>query len=99
MIYDSKGCFKIKDKITLDVEVIGKTKGTGQYTGSVGALIVRTDFGTEFKVGSGLTKRDRLDFSISDFPIGNIVEVEGMELLPSGKLRHPRFVRLREDLK
>ncbi len=99
VVKDSKGLFKIKDMITLDVEVVGKTKGTGQYTGLVGALIVRTEEGVEFKVGSGLTKQNRLDFSINEFPMGKLIEVEGMELLPSGKLRHPRFVRIREDLR
>ena len=32
-----------------------------------------------------------------NLPIGKTIEVEVMELTPTGKFRHPRFMRLRPD--
>jgi hypothetical protein len=89
--------FKIKDKITLDVKLIDIIEGTGRNKGRMGALLVKTKDGITFKVGTGFTDEDREMFW--NWGKGHsIIEVEGMELLPSGKLRHPRFVRIREDL-
>lgn len=82
---------KVKPTTSYDVPILGFTEGKGRNTGKVGALV--TSMG---KVGTGLTDIDRLEFLT--LPIGTIIEVECMELTDNGKFRHPRFIRVREDL-
>lgn len=94
--YNSLTSYKMKDKVTYDVTVTDIIEGTGKFKGMLGAFKVVLD-GVSFKVGTGLTNNERSLF-YTKLMIGNIIEVEGMSLLPSGRLRHPRFVRYREDL-
>jgi hypothetical protein len=95
VVKDTRGLFKLKNHLTFDCVLVGLQEGNGKYTGKLGALIVKLE-DAFFKVGTGLTDQDRLDLMALKF--GTIIEVEGMELLPSGKLRHPRFIRVRDDL-
>lgn len=88
---------KLKQKLTFDCIVNGIQEGTGKHKDRMGALIVILD-GVQFKVGTGFTDKLREEFNDHSI-IGKIIEVEAMEQLPSGKLRHPRFIRIREDLK
>ena len=74
-----------------DVEILDIVEGTGRNKNRLGAFI--TNMG---KVGSGLTDLDRDKYYDKKY-IGETIEVDCMELTPSGKFRHPRFVRLRED--
>lgn len=87
--------YKVKSKVTYDVSIVGIIGGTGKYVNKLGAFIVLLD-GVTFKVGTGFTDRERHDF-YSDEYIGKCIEIEGMEKLPSGRIRHPRFIRLRLD--
>ena len=49
--------------------------------------------------GTGFTDKDRTTlWNTRDSLIGKIVEVEAMEMTVAGKFRHPRFIRIREDL-
>ena len=82
---------KVKSKETYDVEILDIVEGTGRNKNRLGAFI--TNMG---KVGSGLTDLDRDKYYNKKY-IGETIEVDCMELTPSGKFRHPRFVRLRED--
>lgn len=88
---------KIKDQVSVDVQVKGLEVGTGKYENLLGALIV--DFnGVEVNVGSGLTDQLREEFwTKPDNIIGEMVEIEYHEITPDGSLRHPRFVRMRTD--
>lgn len=88
-ILSDQGHFKVKPVHTYDVEVIGAIDGKGRHIGRVGALI--TDMGN---VGTGLTDKDREEFQ-RDWK--GIIEVACMGLTPSGKFRHPRFIRRRLD--
>jgi len=81
---------KVKSKENYDVPVIGIQPGEGKHTGRMGCLI--TEKG---KVGTGFTDKEREEFM--DIKLGTIIEVECMSLTPSGKFRHPRFVRMRFD--
>jgi hypothetical protein len=84
---------KIKKSYTYDVEVIGIEEGKGRNEGVLGALITPNG-----KVGTGFTDKERVQFYSNDFNIiGKIIEVGCMELTETGKFRHPRFIRLRED--
>ena len=82
---------KVKSKETYDVEILDIVEGTGRNKNRLGAFIT-----TMGKVGSGLTDLDRDKYYNKKY-IGETIEVDCMELTPSGKFRHPRFVRLRED--
>jgi len=82
---------KVKPVKTFDVAVTGIVPGKGRNEGRMGALV--TPMGN---VGTGFTDGDRQCFY--SIPIGTIIEVECMELTDNGKFRHPRFVRLREDI-
>jgi ATP-dependent DNA ligase len=82
---------KVKPLETYDVEVIGIQPGTGKHEGRMGALL--TPMG---KVGTGFTAQQREELN-NPLIIGELIEVECMSLTPSGKFRHPRFVRFRFD--
>ncbi len=99
---------KIKAEESVDVEIVGAEEGTEKYTGMLGALVV--DYkGVKVNVGSGLTdqqrkdfwaafKRDSREYGPSDYELlGRLIEVEYHEVTPDGSLRHPRFVRFRDD--
>ncbi len=80
---------KVKPVETYDVEVIGYQDGKGKHVGRLGALLTRMG-----KVGTGF-KDEQRDYKL--YPIGSTIEVRAMGLTPSGKFRHPRFVRARFD--
>lgn len=81
---------KVKPEETADVLVTGYQAGTGKHEGRLGALL--TNHG---KVGTGFTDTQREEIT-EDF-VGSIIEVRYMEITPGGKMRHPRFVRVRTD--
>lgn len=90
VLHTTSGVYKVKDKQTYDVPVLGIELGNGKYFNMMGALI--TDMG---RVGTGFTDVQRKEFKTG--MVGKVIEVECMELTPSGMFRHPRFVRVRED--
>ena len=90
----SKAWTKIKDIQTFDLEIIGVEEGKGKYTGTLGALILNHN-GVSVKA-SGMTDNMRNHFWYNS-PIGQIAEVDAQEVTRDGSLRHPRFIRLRED--
>lgn len=84
---------KVKPEETADVRIIGIQEGTKgkKNEGKLGAFI--TEHG---KIGTGFT--DELRVALFDEElIGSIVEVKYMELTPGGKMRHARYIRIRED--
>lgn len=96
-----KGMLKIKKEHTGDVVIIGYTDGTGKYSGLIGALILGAlnDDGEMVEVGkcSGMTDDLRREISANKKKyLNSIIEVEFMEWTGK-KLRHPRFMRLRDD--
>lgn len=84
---DGEG-LKVKPSETFDVPVTAVIPGKGRHVGRMGALM--TPMG---KVGTGFTDKQRR----FRWDLGTIIEVECMATTPSGKFRHPRFVRIRED--
>jgi len=81
---------KVKDKITLDLIVLDVVEGKGRNKGRTGALVT-----SKGKV-SGMTDDQREEFWNRDI-IGKMIEAECMELTEAGKMRHARFIRVRED--
>lgn len=85
---------KIKGEHSIDAVITGTEEGTGKYAGKVGAVMINYN-GVEVRVGSGLTDgiRELQDEQL----IGRMIEVKYHEVTPDGSLRHPRFVRFRDD--
>jgi ATP-dependent DNA ligase len=88
---------KIKEELTLDMEVVGLVEGHGKYQGTTGALIVMEKNGNKHQV-SGMTDKERNDWWVDkDSIIGKVVEIKAMKRLKDGSLREPRFKAVRWD--
>ena len=99
------GQLKMKEVKTFDVVITGFTDAnygkTGKYDGLIGAV----EFGA-YRNGelvyigrcSGMDDTQRIDFSKrSDWYVGKVVEVKSNGLTKRKVLRHPQFLRLRDD--
>lgn len=91
VLYGDADRYKVKGRDTIDVRVTGWNEGTGRNKGRLGALV--TDFGN---VSAGFTDEQR-DLFTQEFIVGKIIEVDYMEMTVNDKMRHARFIRLRED--
>lgn len=87
---------KWKTVQTADLLVTAVTDGCGKYDGLVGALVCALRTGQVVANVSGMTDEERVEFSLRP-PIGQIVEVAYQYVGAGGRLRHPRFVRVRDD--
>lgn len=107
----SRNWLKLKAEETEDLVVIGAFEGNGKYAGMLGGLICNR-FGVSVNVGGGLSDAQRVEFWAAyqkdlntkiipgefTFEILNrMIEVEFHEVTPDGSLRHPRFIRFRDD--
>lgn len=101
---------KLKDHISVDLKVTGLIEGKGKFAGMVGAIEVEWRGEKEVVSGGKLTNEERVDFWhvykrwLQDgnrphpyLMVGKIVEVHALGITPDGKLREPRFKRLRDD--
>lgn len=84
---------KVKPTLTVDAVVVDIIEGEGKNIGKLGAFIT-----TECKVGSGFTDKQRCEYFTKE-AIGKIIEIKAMERNIYGNLRHPVFLRIRDDLK
>lgn len=74
------------------------TAGQGRHEGRLGALIGITDKGVEVAVGGGLSDTDRDDiWNHPEKYLGRYFDVEARARFESGSLRHPNFLRWRDD--
>jgi len=89
----SAGLFKLKLYEDAEARVIGHVPGKGKYAGKVGALLVQTEQGARFRIGSGLTDALR----DSPPPLGVQVTYRYNGLTVHGLPRFPRFVRVRHE--
>jgi DNA ligase 1 len=70
----------------------------------LGSLVLETQYGKEFKVGTGFTLDQRVDIwydlktkdTLGQFPTDQLVEVEFMDYYPSGIPRQPVFKGFRD---
>jgi DNA ligase-1 len=86
-------CKGILDE-TLDLPVLRVEEGTGKHAGKVGRFVVQ--YGDrEVKVAPGNATHEELTSYLTDPP--KLIEVKFKEYTHLGSLRHPRFVRVRED--
>lgn len=89
----STGLFKLKLHDDAEARVIGYVPGKGKYTGLVGALLMRTDSGAQFRIGSGLSDAQRANPPA----IGSQVTYRYNGLTVHGLPRFPRFLRIRDE--
>lgn len=80
----TKNLLKYKPYQDAEAKVIAHLPGKGRYIGKTGALLVKSESGVEFKIGSGLSDKER------DTPpeIGSIVSFRHQGFTKYGK---PRF--------
>jgi DNA ligase-1 len=86
----SENQLKLKTYQDAEARVIGYSPGQGKYQGMVGALMVKTPSGIEFKIGSGLTDKLRQ----APPPVGSQVTYRFNGLTSKGKPRFARFLRV-----
>ena len=85
----SDSLLKVKKFDDAEATVIGHEKGTGRCSAMLGALRVRGDDGTEFKIGSGFNDDQRK----KPPKIGSRVTYKYMGKSNAGKPRFPIFLR------
>ena len=90
----SQDLLKYKLHDDAEARVVGYTEGKGKYAGQVGALVVEREDGRRFRLGSGLSDRERA----SPPPIGSWVTYHYNGYTSTGLPRFARFVRVREDM-
>lgn len=95
----SHAWMKIKEEISVDVQVTDMKEGDGKYKGTLGSLVVR--YKKRNVNVSGMTDAQRDQFWRERFSkntiIGKTVEVQCQLITEKGSLRHPRFKRIRDD--
>lgn len=89
----SDSILKVKRFQDAEAMVIGYVPGRGRNVGRLGALVVRSPDGTEFKIGSGFTDAERQ----SPPDIGSEITYKYYGFHASGIPRFPVYVRIRSD--
>ncbi|EKO3550427.1 DNA ligase [Vibrio fluvialis] len=88
----SNDLLKLKKHQDAEARVVGYKIGNGKYKGLMGSVLVRTDEGTEFYVGTGFSDEQRMNPP----EIGSLITYRYNGLTAEGKPRFARFVRVRE---
>jgi len=88
----SADLLKLKRWMDADARVIGHLPGKGKYTGMLGALLVETQMGVRFKLGSGFTDTQRENPPA----IGSLVTYKYTGISAKGVPRFASFLRVRQ---
>lgn len=89
---------KFKPFKSLDLEVMDVYEGEDSFKNILGGIIVKLPNGNTCRVGSGFNFADRETvFKNTNKYIGKIAELKYFEETEDGSLRHPIFLRWRED--
>lgn len=93
---------RCKKEVTDDYVIIDMSEGEGKCAGMVGRVEVGQFIDGELvsmmSVGGGFSDALRIDMWNRKVKyIGTVIEVVGKERFESGALRHPNFVRFRDD--
>lgn len=83
---------KLKPYLDQEATVIEHIPGKGRLTGRMGSLLVETDEGRRFRLGTGFSDEQRLHPP----PIGSRVTYQYRGLTPKGLPRFASFLRIRE---
>ncbi|MCB1890405.1 MAG: DNA ligase [Rhodocyclaceae bacterium] len=87
----SDALLKLKPWRDAEARVVGHLPGQGRHTGRLGALLVEGADGRRFRLGTGLSDRERA----SPPPLGSEVTYRYRALTPNGLPRFPVYWRLR----
>ncbi len=90
--------YKLKPVKTIDLIVDNFMPGAGKYFGKIGSLMCSVHEGIEIASVSGMTDevRDEISANKSKYK-GRVCEVAYQAVGARGRLRHPRFIRWRDD--
>ncbi len=86
---------KVKPEETHDVVITGYHEGRGKHVGKLGYVTT-----AKGDVGSGFTDAEREILwyeAKAGKLVGQVVEVNCMQITSDGQFRHPSFVRMRPD--
>jgi DNA ligase-1 len=89
----SNDLLKLKRFLDAEAHVLGHIPGKGKYAGLLGALEVRSADGKVFRIGSGLTDRQRADPP----PLGACITYRYRGLTRHGLPRFASFVRICDE--
>lgn len=89
----SRVLLKLKPQQDADAIVVAHLPGQGRHAGRLGALRVRLDDGTEFRLGTGFSDAQRGDPP----PPGSTITFTYHGLTPQGVPRFASFLRMRPD--
>jgi len=89
----SDDLLKVKTHEDADARVVAHVPGQGKYTNLLGALLVETEDGRRFRIGSGFSERQRSEPP----PVGAWVTFRYRGLHDSGLPRFASFLRVRTD--
>ena len=87
----SKNLLKLKKVYDAEARVVEHIEGRGKYQGMLGAMLMETDSGIRFKLGSGLSDELRQNPP----PIGSLVTYQYYGITKKGKPRFASFLRMR----
>ena len=89
----SMSILKVKSFQDAEARVIAYLPGKGKHTGRLGALLVKGADGTEFRIGTGFSDRER------EKPphVGALITYKYYGRYQSGLPKFPSFLRIRED--
>jgi DNA ligase-1 len=84
---------KLKPMLDAEATVIAHTAGHGRYQGKLGALVVQTPEGLQFKLGTGFTDAQRENPP----KIGSVVTYTYRDVTKNGKPKFASFLRVRNE--
>ncbi len=87
----SASLLKLKPVSDMDATVVSHVEGKGKYAGQMGALMLRSEDGISFKLGTGFTDEQRKNPP----SVGSVVSFSYRDVTPSGKPRFASFLRVR----
>lgn len=103
-VHSAYGINWVKNKRVADFSVIisGYKPGKGKYADTLGAVAVsvyRDGALVEVGFASGMTDDERHDiWTHQDAYLGRVVDISAQEITQDGRMRHPRWLRLRDDV-
>lgn len=96
----TKDWLKVKDVLTDEFLVVDVLEGTGKYKGMLGAVVIKLKDGRTMSVGTGFTDEQRKKYwDNKNLILNKYIEVAYQEYTKDNKLRNPRFIRIRTDIK
>ncbi len=89
----SDDLLKVKMHQDAEARVVGHLPGKGKYKGMVGSLLVESEGGQQFRIGSGLSDEDRA----SPPPVGSVITFRFRGYTATGLPRFASYLRVRDD--